>query len=122
MEVTHPSKLYQFLLFFKTKQHVTVFDSVMFVAEGFELKCSSSLKRLHTLSMYDGCLRLFSIQRFPINLSIGVGLPDGDEYGVRFAIVDNCLGLCRAVQRPRSDRFERVNFAEINYLRTNIFR
>ena len=44
-------------LLFKTKQHVSILDTVIFVAEGLRLKFPSGLKCLHAGSMYDSCPR-----------------------------------------------------------------
>ena len=46
-----------FLLLFETQQHVSILDTVIFVAEGFKLKFSSGLKCLYAGSMYDSCPR-----------------------------------------------------------------
>jgi len=44
-----------FLLLFETKQHVSILDTVIFVAEGFKLKFPSGLKCLHAGSCDAPC-------------------------------------------------------------------
>jgi hypothetical protein len=44
------------VIIFKTEQHVSIFETVTFVAEGFNPELSGRLKCLHTWSAYDCCL------------------------------------------------------------------
>jgi hypothetical protein len=95
---------------------------MIWIARGFKLEFSRSLKRLHALSGYDGGSESVSIRRFPVDFGLGIGFPDRDYDHVSLAIIDNGFWWRAHPQGPRSQGLESVDLAKVNLLSLSGFR
>jgi hypothetical protein len=83
-------------LFLKAEQNVSVLNFPIWFADSLELELSGRLKGLDTFSGDDRRFGGVSIQRSPIYLGFGIGVPDREYDDVSLAIIDNGFG------KPRS--------------------
>lgn len=101
-------------LFPRAQQHVSVFDTVIWFTDGLKSEFSGGLKSLDAFSRYDGCSGV-SVGRFPINLGLGIGVPDRQYHNMLLAIVDDSLWRCTNMQSPCRQGLESIDLAEINF-------
>src|ERR1700720_1043489 len=101
-------------LFPKAKQNVSVFDFPIWFADSLEFEFSSGLKALNALAG-DDCCSGVAVRRSPINLGLGIGVPDCEYHDMALAIVDNGFGWCTNVQGASSQRLEFIDLAEVDF-------
>ncbi|MGB8428403.1 MAG: hypothetical protein WCE72_01155, partial [Pseudolabrys sp.] len=99
---------------FQAKQHVSIFEALVFIAESFNLECSGGLKCLHTRPAYDCCL--VAIRRSPVNFGIGTGVEDREENRMPLTIINDRLWPRSTILRARAHRFKRIDLTEIDHL------
>ena len=101
-------------LFPKAKQHVSEFNLPIWFADGLKFEFSSRLKALNALAG-DDCCSGVAVRRSPINLGLGIGVPDRQYHNVSLAIVDYGFGWCTNVQGASSQRLESIDLAEVDF-------
>ena len=99
---------------FQAKQHVSIFEALVFIAESFNLECSGSLKCLHTRTAYNCCL--VAIRRSPVNFGVDTGVKDREENRMPLTIVNDRLWPRSTMLRARPHRFKRIDLTEIDHL------
>jgi|ERR1700757_1440729 hypothetical protein len=101
-------------LFPKAKQHVSEFNLPIWFADGLKFEFSGRLKALNALAGYDSCSGV-AVRRSPVNLGLGIGVPDRQYHNVSLAIVDYGFGWCTNVQGASSQRLESIDLAEVDF-------
>src|SRR6185369_14438997 len=90
----------------KAKQHVSIFDLPIWFANGLKPEFPSGLKGLNASFRYHHRALIVCIRWSPIDLRLGVGVPDREDYYVSFPIIDNRFWWCTDAQSACTESFE----------------
>ena len=85
------------LSFPNTKQYVSIFDTMIWVADSLKSEFSNSLKSLYACPRDHGGPSI-GVRRSPIHFRLGVSIPDCEYDDVSLIVIDNGFRRCADVE------------------------